>query len=87
MDNGGGFQKWHVHFFKAMLEPVDSPELSRLVREAETAISQRLQELRVGANGNAEREAIAAAFASLRYLRDEGMTHSVASKNRAARAS
>jgi Uri superfamily endonuclease len=79
--------RWHVHFLQAISEPVDSPRLSRLVRAAETAISQRLQELRVGGNGSAEREAISEAFASLRYVRDEGMIHSTVSKNAAASAS
>jgi hypothetical protein len=67
---------WHSLFLNAMLEPVNSPHLSRLVNEAETAISQRLQELRVSATGSTEREVISEAFLSLRYLRDQGMMHS-----------
>jgi hypothetical protein len=86
MDNGS-YHGWHSHFFQAIFEPVDSPRLSRLVKDAELAISERLQELRVSANGSQEREAIAEAFASLRYLRDEGIVHSIAAKNGAARAS
>ena len=56
---------------KAILEPLDSPQLPRLVKEAETAIYQRLQELRVSANGSGEREAIQVALPSLRYLKDQ----------------
>ena len=67
---------WHVLFMNAMLEPVDSPRLPRLVNEAETAISQRLQELRVSASVCTEQEAIIEAFLSLRYLRDQGIMHS-----------
>jgi hypothetical protein len=78
---------WHLHFLKAILEPVESSHLSRLVRDAETAIAQRLQELRVSATGSAEREAINEAFLSLRYLRNQGLMHSTDSKNRIARAS
>jgi hypothetical protein len=66
---------WHSLFLSAMLEPVDSPQLPRLVKEAETAISQRLQELRVSAASSTEQEAISKAFLSLRYLRDQGMMH------------
>ena len=78
---------WHLHFLKAILEPVESCRLSQLVRDAETAISQRLQELRVSDTGSAEREPINEAFLSLRYLRNQGLMHSTDSKNRIARAS
>jgi hypothetical protein len=69
------FPGWHSLFLKAMLEPVDSAQLPRLVKEAEVAISQRLQELRVSAIGGTEQEAISDAFLSLRYLRDQGTMH------------
>jgi hypothetical protein len=82
-----GSLRWHAQFMQAISEPLDSPELSRLVREAEMAIAQRLHELPVSANGDAEREAITEAFLSLRYLRDTGMAHSAAPENGAASAS
>jgi hypothetical protein len=85
MDHGP-YQEWHFYFFQAMLEPIDSPDLSRRVKEAEMAISQRLDELRWSANGNQERQDMAAAFANLQHLRDEGMMHSSVAKNGAARA-
>jgi hypothetical protein len=78
---------WHLHFLKAILEPVESSHLSQLVRDAETAIAHRLQELRVSATGSAEREAMNEAFLSLRYLRNQGLMHSSGSKNTSARAS
>jgi len=83
----GKSQRWHFYLTQALSEPLDSPQLSRLVREAETAISQRLQELRVTATENSESEAITEAFLSLRYLRDQGMMHSSAARNRSSNAS
>src|ERR1700691_3086324 len=53
----GKSQEWQFLCLKALLEPLDSPHLSQLVKEAETAISQRLQELRVSANGSGGPEA------------------------------
>jgi hypothetical protein len=82
----GKIHAWHFHFLRAISEPLDSPELSRLVGEAEVAISQRLQELQVNAAANSESEAITEAFVSLRYLRDQGMMRSAA-RNREAHAS
>jgi hypothetical protein len=67
----GKSQEWQFLCLKALLEPVDSPYLSQLVKEAEAAISQRLQELRASANGNGEREAIREALPSLWYLKHE----------------
>jgi hypothetical protein len=83
----GKFHGWHFHFLQAISEPLDSPHLSRLVREAETAISQRLQELRVNAAADSESEAITDAFLSLRHVRDQGMMRSSAARNREANAS
>jgi hypothetical protein len=83
----GKFHGWHFHFLQAMSEPLDSPQLSRLVREAETAISHRLQELRVNATANSESEAITEAFLSLRYLMDQGMMRSSRAENRESNAS
>jgi hypothetical protein len=83
----GTFHGWYFHFLQAISEPLDSPQLSRLVREAETAISQRLQELRVNATANSESEAITEAFLSLRYLRDQGIMRSAAPRNRESNAS
>jgi hypothetical protein len=83
----GKFHGWHFHFLQAISEPLDSPHLSRLVREAETAISRRLQESRVDATANSESEAITEAFLSLRYLRDQGMMRSAAARNRESNAS
>ena len=65
------YQEWQFLCLKALLEPLDSPRLFQLVKEAETAISQRLQELRAGANGSGEREAIQEVLPSLWYLEQE----------------
>ena len=64
-------QEWQFLCLKALLEPLDSPRLSQLVKEAETAISRRLQELRASANGSGEREAIQEVLPSLWYLEHE----------------
>ena len=83
----GKFHGWHFYFLQAISEPLDSPQLFRLVREAETAISQRLQELRVNATADSEGEAITEAFLSLRYLRDQRMMRPSAAGNRESNAS
>jgi hypothetical protein len=62
---------WQFLFLRAVLEPLDSPQLSQLVTHAETAIGQRFQELSVSADGNEERQAIADAWHSLRMLREQ----------------
>ena len=67
----GKSQEWQFLCLKALLEPLDSPHLSQLVKEAETATSQRLQELRASANGSGEREAIQEVLPSLWYLKHE----------------
>jgi hypothetical protein len=78
---------WHYLFLQAIQEPVNSPQLSRLVKEAEVAMAQRLQELRVSVIRNAEREALGQAFVSLRRLREHGLLHSTSIKDTTARAS
>jgi hypothetical protein len=62
---------WQFLFLKALLAPLDSPQLSQLVTQAETAIGQRLQELPVSPIGNEERQTIEDAKHSLRMLRDQ----------------
>jgi hypothetical protein len=68
--------EWHFLCLKALLEPLDSPHLSQLVKEAEAAAYQRLQELRVSANGTGEREAIQEALPRLWHLEHEQFRHS-----------
>jgi hypothetical protein len=65
------YQEWQFLCLKALLEPLDSPRLFHLVKEAETAIAQRLQELRASDNGRGEREAIQEVLPSLWYLEHE----------------
>jgi hypothetical protein len=72
----GKSHEWQFLCLKALLEPTDSPHLSELVKEAETAISQRLQELRASANGSGEREAIQEVLPSLWYLKHKKFKHS-----------
>jgi hypothetical protein len=62
---------WEFLFLKAVLAPLDSPQLSQLVTQAETVIGQRLQELPVSIDGNRERRDIEDAWNSLRMLRDQ----------------
>jgi hypothetical protein len=72
----GLYQEWQFLLLKALLEPIESPDLFRLVKEAEMAISQRLQELPAAFNGNGEREAIQEALPSLRHLKHENFRRS-----------
>ena len=67
----GKSRDWQFLCLKALLEPLDSPYLSQLVREAETAISQRFQELRASANGSGELEALREVLPSLWHLKNE----------------
>lgn len=83
----GESQGWHYLFLQAIQESINSPELFRLVKEAEAAMSDRLQELRASIIGNAEREALGQAFVSLRRLREHGLLHSTSIKDTTARAS
>jgi hypothetical protein len=83
----GESRGWHYLFLQAILEPQDSSQLSRLVKEAEIAMSGRLQELRVSVVGGAERDALCEAFVSLRLLRERGIARSTSNKDRTARAS
>jgi hypothetical protein len=74
------YQEWQFLCLKALLEPLDSPRLFQLVKEAETAIAQRLQELRASDNGSGEREAIQEVLPSLWYLEHEKFKLSSVSK-------
>jgi hypothetical protein len=65
------FSEWQPLYLQAILAPLGSPELPQRVNETERAISQRLQELRASSNGNEERQGIADALRSLRYLKNE----------------
>ena len=62
---------WEFLYLKAVLEPLDSPQLSQLITEAERAIGKRLQELPVNADGSEERQGIEDAWRSLQMLRDQ----------------
>jgi hypothetical protein len=73
----GKSREWQFLCLKALLEPLDSPYLFQLVKEAEAAISQRLQELRANANGSGECEAIQEALPRLWYLKKQKFKHSV----------
>jgi hypothetical protein len=72
------FPAWQALFLNAIREPLDSPQLPQVVKEAEVAMSQRLQELRASANGNEERQALAEALPGLRYVRIQKFRHSAA---------
>ena len=76
--------QWNFLFMRAVREPLNSPQITRLVKEAETAISQRLQELRASAPASAEREAIQEALESLRYVKGQQFGHSANSEPRSS---
>jgi hypothetical protein len=65
------FHQWQDACLQALLEPLGSPTLPQRVKEAETAISRRIQELRASRDGNEDRQALASALRSLRYVRNE----------------
>ena len=65
------FHQWQDACLQALLEPLGSPTLPLRLKEAETAISRRIQELRASRDGNADRQALANALRSLRYVRNE----------------
>ena len=65
------FHEWQDACLHALLEPLGSPTLPQRLKEAETAIRRRIQELRASRDGNADRQAIADALRSLRYVRNE----------------
>jgi hypothetical protein len=70
------FHEWQDACLQALLEPLGSPMLPQRVKEAETAISRRMQELRASRDGNADRQALADALRSLRYVRNENFKFS-----------
>jgi hypothetical protein len=70
------FHEWQDVCLQALLEPLGSPTLPQRVKEAETAIGRRIQELRASGDGHADREALTDALRSLRYLRNENFKFS-----------
>jgi len=66
---------WNFLFMRAVGAPLDSPQITQLVKEAETATSQRLKELRASAHASVETEAIQDALESLRYLKGQQFGH------------
>jgi len=69
------FPEWQPLFLQALQEPLGSSDLLQRVKEAEAAISQRIQQLRSSNNGNEERSALGDALGSLRYLKNENFKH------------
>lgn len=70
------FHEWQDACLRALLEPLGSPTLPQRMKEAETAIRRRIQELRASHDGNAERQRIADGLRSLRYVRTENFRFS-----------
>jgi len=70
------FHEWQDTCLRALVEPLGSPTLPQRVKEAETAISRRIQELRASHDGNAERQGLAEGLRSLRYMRNENFKFS-----------
>ena len=70
------FHEWQDVCLQALLEPLGSPTLPQRVKDAETAISRRIQELRASRDGNAERQGLADGLRSLRYVRNENFKFS-----------
>ena len=70
------FHEWQDVCLQALLEPLGSPTLPQRVKDAETAISRRIQELRARRDGNAERQGLADGLRSLRYVRNENFKFS-----------
>jgi len=70
------FHEWQHACLQALLEPLGSPTLAQRVKEAETAVSRRIQELRASRDGNSDRQALANALRSLRYVRNENFKFS-----------
>jgi hypothetical protein len=68
-------QRWQSLFLHALQNPLGSSDLLERVREAETEIFQRIQQLRASPNANDERLALAEALNSLRYMRIENFKH------------
>ena len=65
------FREWQDACIRALLEPLGSPTLPQRVKEAETAINRRIQELGASHDGNAERQGLDDGMRSLRYVRNE----------------
>jgi hypothetical protein len=65
------FHEWQPLYLHAVMEPLDSSDLPRCVREAEMAVSRRIYELRMSLDADEERHELGHAVASLRYLRNE----------------
>ena len=65
------FHEWRPLYLQAVMEPLDSSDLPRCVRETEMAISGRIHELRFSLTADEERQELEHALASLRYLRNE----------------
>ena len=65
------FHAWRPLYLRAVMEPLDSSELPRRVREAEMAVSGRIHELRASLPADEERRELGHALAGLRYLRNE----------------
>jgi hypothetical protein len=70
------FQEWIALHLQALQEPLGSPDLSVRVKEAETSITRRMQELRTSPPENGERKALADALRSLRYVKNENFKYS-----------
>jgi hypothetical protein len=65
------FHEWQPLYLQAVMEPLDSADLARRIREAEMAVSRRIHELRASFDASAERQQLGYALGSLRYLRNE----------------
>jgi hypothetical protein len=62
---------WQSLFLRAVLEPLDSPELEQRLKEAEIAISQRFQEFRTNFWESEERQALQDALRDLNFLKSD----------------
>jgi CHASE3 domain sensor protein len=69
------FQRWQPLFLQALQEPLGSSHLLQRVKEAETVISRRIQQLRTSPNGKEERQELGDALGSLRYMKTENFKH------------
>jgi len=68
-------QRWQPLFLDALQKPLGSSDLLERIKEAETEISQRIQQLRASPKGSDERQALADALNSLRYVKTENFKH------------
>lgn len=69
------FQQWLIHYLQALQEPLGSPALPQRVKNAEMSITRRMQELRASPPETEERQDIADALRSLRYVKTENFKH------------